>query len=80
MLPANNANWVKMKGRERTVYVAALVLNWMLAHDSVDEVAYKAWKAELETLMDRLQTKFPTHFLATGFDANWKRNPLWWQY
>lgn len=80
MLPTNNANWMKMKGREKTVYVAALMLNWMLAHDSIDAGAHKAWKVKLEELMDRLQKAFPTLFLATGFEQNWKRNPLWWQY
>ena len=79
-LPTNNANWAKMKGREKTVYVSALVLNWMLAHDSVDVDAHKKWKVKLESLMDRMQSRFPTLFIATGFDPNWKRNPLWWQY
>lgn len=80
MLPTNNANWQKMKGRERTVFVSALILNWMLAHDSIDKSAHSQWKIKLEALMDKLQAKFPNLFLFTGFDACWKKNPLWWQY
>lgn len=79
-LPSTNANWMRVKGLEKTVFVAALMLNWMLAHDSIDQQAHKQWKNKLEALMDRLLVAYPKQFAETGFDTNWKTNPLWWQY
>lgn len=73
-------NWQKMKGREKTLFVMILMINWMLAHDSIDPADRQRWKSRIEKLMDGFATTAPNLFHLTGFTLGWKKNPLWWQY
>ena len=73
-------NWQKVIGFEKTLYVVVLMLNWLMAHDSVDKDAHRHWKTSMERLMDDFVVRFPALFAYTGFPVNWKKNPLWWQY
>ena len=73
-------NWQKLQGLEKTVFVTALMLNWLLAHDSIDVSSHEAWKHKLEELMDGFAGRYPRLLSFTGFSRDWKKNPLWWQY
>jgi len=73
-------NWQKLAGLDKTVYVITLMLNWLMAHDSIDQDAHKQWKDRMETLMDGFSSRFPLLLSHTGFNKDWKKNPLWWQY
>jgi len=72
-------NWQKLNARTRTVYVSTLMLNWMLAHDSIDPAQHTAWKHKVEDVFQRLETAFPPLMRYTGFPPQWQREPLWWQ-
>jgi len=72
-------NWMNVSSRARTIFIPALILNWMLAHDSIDANAHTAWKAKLEKILDALACELPQLMYYTGFPLDWKRNPLWWQ-
>lgn len=73
-------NWQRMRGLERTVFAVAVMLNWMLAHDSIDKAEHRRWKANVESLMDSFAIRFPALLAYMGFPIDWKKNPLWWQY
>lgn len=72
-------NWAKVSARPRTIYVSALILNWLLAHDSMDPVLHLEWKRDFEAVIDRLATEFPSLLHFAGVPLDWKKNPLWWQ-
>lgn len=72
-------NWANVSSRSRTIFVSALILNWMLAHNSIDVKAHADWKLKLEKILDSLNSAFPQLTFYTGFPQNWKKNPLWWQ-
>lgn len=80
-------NWQKLltaesgqNTNERKLYVVVLMLNWLMAHDSVDKDAHLQWKNRFEALMDAFLVDFPQLLKYTGFSTDWKKNPLWWQY
>ena len=77
-LPQGN-NWTKVGQSVGTIYAVVLMLNWMLAHDSVSSKLHTDWKKRMETLLDKLRNRFPHLMIHTGFPLNWKTNPLWWQ-
>ena len=62
-----------------SLYVAAMILNWMLAHGSIDKTVYATWKRDLAAVLDVLSCKFPLLMGYTGFPQGWKKLPLWWQ-
>ena len=64
---------------QRSVAFVALMLNWMLAHDSVDPTAHKKWRIKVEEVVDAFIDRHPCLVVHTGFTADWKKNPLWWQ-
>ena len=73
-------NWQRMRGLEKSVFAVAIMLNWMLAHDSIDQEAHKRWKGNLESLIDSFAARFPALLSYMRFPTDWKTNPLWWQY
>lgn len=72
-------NWARVASSSHTIYVSALLLNWLLGHDSIDEAAHVGWKTKLENVIDVLERRFPGLMRYTGFPEDWKKNPLWWQ-
>lgn len=72
-------NWMKSTVPQRSVAFVALMLNWMLAHDSVDPVAHKKWRGKMEEMVDAFIDRFPRLVPYSGFTVDWKKNPLWWQ-
>lgn len=72
-------NWKMVMQTTRTVSVVVLMLNWMLAHDSIAKQRHLVWKKRIESLIDRFSSEFPSLLPHTGFVADWKKNPLWWQ-
>lgn len=78
MIPANK-NWRAIAQCRQKVFIIALMLNWMLAHDSISRQDHTDWKKRLEALVDDFAARFPQLLHYTGFPTNWKKNPLWWQ-
>ena len=72
-------NWKKSAVSPKSVAFVALMLNWMLAHDSVKSTAHKEWQKELEGVIDGFLARFPKLAPHSGFTPAWKKNPLWWQ-
>lgn len=72
-------NWKSVYSCSRTIFVSALIINWMLAHDSIEAKAHSEWKLKLEKVVGTLAEKFPGLLRHTGFPENWTRHPLWWQ-
>ena len=72
-------NWKKSAVSPKSVAFVALMLNWMLAHDSVNPTAHKEWQKKLEGVIDGFLTRFPKLAPHSGFTPAWKKNPLWWQ-
>ena len=78
MIPANK-NWRAIAQCRQKVFIIALMLNWMLAHDSISRQDHTDWKKRLEALVDDFAARFPQLLHYTGFPTTWKKNPLWWQ-
>lgn len=72
-------NWQKSAVPQKSIAFVALMLNWMLAHDSVKPKAHKEWQVKLEGVVDGFLARFPQLATYTGFTSGWKKNPLWWQ-
>ena len=72
-------NWSKVSQAKKTVYAVVLMLNWMLAHDSIALQGHKEWKRQVEALLDGFASRFPAFLMYMGFTSDWKKNPLWWQ-
>ncbi|MBQ7188058.1 MAG: Abi family protein [Kiritimatiellae bacterium] len=72
-------NWITIAHSGNTIYVVTLMLNWMLAHDSVPKKLHVDWKKRVESLVDKFSVRFPQLLSHTGFPSNWKKTPLWWQ-
>ena len=72
-------NWKKSAVSPKSVAFVALMLNWMLAHDSVKSAAHEEWQKKLESVIEGFLTRFPQLAPHTGFTPAWKKNPLWWQ-
>ena len=72
-------NWKKSAVSPKSVAFVALMLNWMLAHDSVKSTAHEEWQKKLEGVIDGFLTRFPKLASHSGFTPVWKKSPLWWQ-
>lgn len=72
--------WNGLQGRERTLFMVVLMVNWMMSHDSIDIADHEDWKRRFELLMDSFDRDYPQLFPFTGFTKDWKKNPLWWQF
>ena len=69
--------WEAVRHNPSNVFFAALMVNWMLSHDSFDPDFHAKWKREIEGIADRLHGRFPQFRAITGFSDGWKRNPIW---
>lgn len=72
-------NWSKVSQTTKTVFAVVLMLNWMLAHDSIALKEHSDWKKRIEALLDGFVSRFPMFLGHMGFPPDWKKNPLWWQ-
>lgn len=71
--------WGLVAKHSKTIYAVALMLNWMLANDSIPEGKHSEWKRRMETLMRGFAARFPQLLHHTGFPIDWTKDPLWWQ-
>ena len=69
--------WDSVRPAGNKIYSVAMLLNWMLAHDSFDKAVHAAWKQRLERLMDKFSTRFPALLPLTGFPQGWKSFDVW---
>ena len=60
-------NWKKSAVSPKSVAFVALMLNWMLAHDSVKPTAHEQWQRKLEVVIDGFLARFPKLAPHTGF-------------
>ena len=72
-------NWKKCVVSPKSVAFVALMLNWMLAHDSVNPTAHEEWRKKLAEVVDGFLMRYPQLAPHAGFAPGWKKNPLWWQ-
>ena len=69
--------WDVVRKANNKLYAVAMLLNWMLAHDSFDPGIRANWKRSLTSIMDSLFLRFPSLMGYTGFPADWKQHEIW---
>ncbi len=69
--------WDVVRKANNKLYAVAMLLNWMLAHDSFDPKIHADWKRSLTTIMDSFFLRFPSLMGYTGFPIDWKRHEIW---
>ena len=74
-LPPGN-KWNVVRSANNKVYATAMLLNWMLAHDSFGEAMHAEWKLRFESVVDSLFDRFPSLVKYTGIPAGWKDQDL----
>lgn len=75
-LPPGN-KWEVVGKTGKNVYTIAMLLNWMLAHDSFDKTFHAEWKLRFESVIDTLCDRFPSLVHFTGIPTNWKSYEVW---
>lgn len=63
--------------RNNSLYVAAMILNWMLTHGTVPKHASMVWRTDFTQAIDQLAHRFPQFSPLTGFPINWQDQPIW---
>ena len=69
--------WDAVRPFSNRLYAIAMLLNWMLAHDSVDDKVHADWKCRLERIMRSFADRFPALLGHTGFPSDWETNNVW---
>ena len=64
--------WDPVRSGNKRLYCIAMTLNWMLAHDSVDQTMHAEWKSTLSKLVACLFARFPQFQGLTGFPPDWE--------
>lgn len=69
--------WEPVRPSCKKLYAVVMLLNWMLAHDSIDPKRHMEWKTRIEGLMDKFLIRFPSLVPYTGFPSAWKKGEIW---
>ncbi len=69
--------WDPVRSGNKRLYCIAMTLNWMLAHDSVDQTMHAEWKSTLSKLVACLFARFPQFQRLTGFPPDWENLEVW---
>ena len=69
--------WDPVRSGNKRLYCIAMTLNWMLAHDSVDQAMHAEWKLTLSKLIASLFAHFPQFQGLTGFPPDWENLEVW---
>ena len=69
--------WDVVRNANKKLYAVAMLVNWMLAHDSFGKAMHSNWKKRFETVVDSLFDRFPELTHHTGIPADWKNQEIW---
>ena len=69
--------WDVVRNANNKIYAIAMLINWMLAHDSFGRKMHLEWKKRFESVVDSLFTRFPKLMHYTGITPNWKQQEIW---
>ena len=69
--------WDVVRNASNKLYAVAMLLNWMLAHDSIASGVHRLWKLRFEKTMEAYKKRFPALMRHTGFPADWMRHDIW---
>lgn len=69
--------WDPVRSGNKRLYCIAMTLNWMLAHDSIDQGIHLEWKLALSKLIACLFARFPKFQGLTGFPHDWENLEVW---
>jgi len=69
--------WDVVRNANNKLYAVAMLLNWMLAHDSFGQKMHSEWKVRFESVIDSLFARFPNLAQYTGIPKDWKRQEVW---
>ena len=75
-LPSGN-KWNVVRNSNNKVYAVAMLLNWMLAHDSFGREKHSEWKVRFVSVVDSLFARFPDLMHYTGIPRDWKSKEVW---
>lgn len=69
--------WDVVRPFSKRLYSIVMLLNWMLAHDSVGGKVHTDWKRRIEGIMRSFVDRFPALLRHTGFPPDWETNAVW---
>ncbi|MBR3222642.1 MAG: Abi family protein [Kiritimatiellae bacterium] len=70
--------WDPVRPSASRTFSVAMLLNWMLAHDSFEPSVHSAWKNRMKRIMDGFFARFPRQTsLHTGFPKAWESLEVW---
>ena len=69
--------WDVVRNANNKLYAVAMLLNWILAHDSFGQAIHSEWRTRFESVIDSLFEKFPGLMPYTGIPPDWKNQAIW---
>lgn len=69
--------WDVVRKANNRIYSIAMLLNWMLSHDSFGQKVHSEWKTRFESVVDSFFARFPNLVHYTGIPPDWKAQKIW---
>ena len=69
--------WDVVRNANNKIYAIAMLINWMLAHDSFERKTHSEWKIRFAAIVDSLFERFPDLTPYTGIPCDWKSKEIW---